>query len=101
MNDFIQRYQNIFVIVGLIILAFIGYSFFFTGKDVAPLTAESVDPSQSAVEQELIGLLLELRSIQLDESLFSDRRFKNLKDFNQDIVSEPVGRTNPFAPLGQ
>ena len=99
--NLIKKYQNIFIIGGLLIGAFVVYSIFFTGGNDAALTAQDVDPSQSAVEQELISLLLELRSITLDTTIFSDTRFQSLEDFSQDIVAEPVGRTNPFAPLGE
>lgn len=101
MNDFIHRYQNIFVIGGLIILAFVAYSFFAPKGNSGALTVQNVDPAQGVVEQELLSLLLELRSIKLDVSLFADQRFQGLEDFSQDIVSEPIGRTNPFTPLGQ
>jgi len=101
MSNFIKQYQNIFVIIGLVVIAFVGYSFFVTGDSDNPLVVQDIDQSQTAVEQELLSLLLELRSIQLNTRLFSDERFQSLQDFNQDIVSEPVGRSNPFAPLGQ
>ena len=101
MSNFIKQYQNIFVIIGLVVIAFVGYSFFVTGGNDNPLVVQDIDQSQTAVEQELLSLLLELRSIQLNTTLFSDERFQSLQDFNQDIVSEPVGRSNPFAPLGQ
>jgi len=101
MDDFIRRYQNILIIIGLVVAAFVAYSLFFTGTPRDALTTENIDPTSSAVEQELIGLLLQLRSIELDVSFFSDTRFRSLEDFGQDVVNEPVGRTNPFAPLGQ
>lgn len=101
MGDFIQRYQNIIIIIGLIVVAFVAYTLFFTGAPQDALTTENIDPAESAVEQELISLLLQLRSIELDVALFSDTRFQSLEDFGQEIVNEPVGRTNPFAPLGQ
>ncbi|XKT74762.1 MAG: hypothetical protein ACJKTH_01595 [Patescibacteria group bacterium UBA2163] len=102
MSDFLKQYQNIFIIVALIVIAFIGYTFFFAGEDNdASLTVEQAEEAPTEVGQELIGLLLELRSIQLDTSLFSDERFQSLQDFGQQIISEPVGRPNPFAPLGQ
>lgn len=102
MSDFLKKYQNIFIIVALVVIAFVGYTLFFAeeGTD-ASLTVEQAGEVQTEVGQELIGLLLELRSIQLDASLFSDDRFQSLQDFGQEIVSEPVGRPNPFAPLGQ
>ncbi len=99
MMSLIQRYQNFIVIAVVIIAGFIAYSFFFTGGDEQVLSTTEV--AQSAeVDRELIALLLELKGITLDESLFADQRFRSLQDFSQDLVAEPVGRVNPFAPLG-
>lgn len=75
------------------------YSFFFTGNDTRTLVTQDVDPAQAAVEQELIALLLELRSIRLDVSLFDNTDFTSLTDFSQELVAEPIGRENPFSPL--
>lgn len=100
MNVFTQ-YKQVIIIGTIVAVAFIGYSMFLKPDTDNPLTAQAVDPSQTAVEQELIGLLLELRSIKLDTALFSDERFRALKDFSQEIVQEPIGRENPFAPLGE
>lgn len=95
----LQRYKNWIIALVVIIAAFVAYSVFFAGKDTSTLTVQTVDPSQTAVEQELIALLLQLRSIKLDLSLFDDNDFKSLQDFSQGLVPEPVGRPNPFQPL--
>lgn len=101
MMNLFKKYQNV-ITIGLVILAaFIAYSLFFKPDTGNPLTAQAPSGAQSAVEQELISLLLELRSITLDTSIFDDGRFRSFQDFSQEIVAEPVGRTNPFAPLGQ
>lgn len=94
-----NKYKNIIIIVAVIGLAFVVYTFLFGGEKGAALSSQDVNPSQTAVEQELIALLLELRSIKLDVSLFDSEEFISLQDFSQELVPEPVGRTNPFAPL--
>lgn len=101
MSDFIRRYRNIIIVISLTVVAFVVYSLFFTGTPRSALMTEEVNATEAAVEQELISLLLQLRSIKLDTALFSNTRFQSLEDFGQEIVDEPVGRTNPFAPLGQ
>jgi hypothetical protein len=95
----LAKYQNIIVIVVIIAIAFGIYSYFFAGKTEAPLTAETVSAASPA-DQDLISLLLELKSITLDDSIFANPTFTSLHDFSQDLVAEPVGRPNPFAPLG-
>ena len=46
-----------------------------------------------------MGVLLDLRAIRLDGQIFSDPAFQSLRDSSVDIVLEPIGRVNPFAPL--
>ncbi len=102
MINIIKRYKNSLIVVAVVLVAFVVYGIFFTPDRSNPLTVErTVRAGQSAVEQELIGLLLELRSITLDTDVFDDARFRSLEDFSQQIVAEPVGRENPFAPIGQ
>jgi len=95
----LAKYQNWIVIGIVIMIAFGIYSYLFKGKDEAPLTAETVTAA-SPEDQDLIALLLELRSISLDEGIFTNPAFHSLQDFSQELVPEAVGRPNPFAPLG-
>lgn len=53
----------------------------------------------STGDQTLIATLLQLRSVKLDGTVFTDPAFTALQDFSTPIVPEPVGRPNPFAPL--
>ncbi len=52
-----------------------------------------------AADRELVSTLLALRSVKLDGTIFSEPAFAGLKDFSTQIIPEPVGRPNPFAPL--
>lgn len=97
--SFFSRYRNIFIIVVLVIAAFLVYSFFFTGKSDSVLS-QSAGNASASVDNELIALLLELKALKLDDSIFSIPTFQSLQDFSQALVPEPVGRQNPFAPLG-
>lgn len=96
----IAKYQNWILIGAVILIAFGIYSYFFTGTDEAPLTTETVSAASSE-DQDLIVLLLELRSIALNEEIFANPAFQSLQDFSQELVPEPVGRPNPFAPLNR
>lgn len=48
----------------------------------------------------VLSLLHQLRSIELDESLFEDPAFTSLQRFDVEIEQQPTGRQNPFAPIG-
>ncbi len=95
----LSKYKNIIIALVVIVGAFIAYQSFTSNKATAVLTATPTS-TVSPVEQDLIALLLQLHSIKLDESIFTNQSFMSLQDFSQEIVPQPVGRTNPFAPLG-
>jgi hypothetical protein len=66
---------------------------------VAPdaVPGQAVNPAGA----EILALLTEMKSIRLDEGLFSDPTFQSLQDTSVELNPEPKGRPNPFAPLGK
>lgn len=50
-------------------------------------------------DKSLVDTLLQLRAVSLSGTIFSDPSFASLRDFGTQIVPEPVGRPNPFAPF--
>lgn len=81
----------------LLVVGFAVYFFFFR-------TAEReiiIDQFGNAVEaqvvgQDLIDLMAELRSVELNAEIFRDQAFINLTDFAITLPEEPRGRANPF-----
>ena len=63
------------------------------------LTTQGVDAGANPADQALIATLLQLRAVKLDGTIFNDPAFRALRDYSTQIISEPVGRVNPFAPL--
>ena len=39
------------------------------------------------------------KSVKLDDSLFTDERFRSLVDFRQPIIETAIGRANPYVPV--
>ena len=99
MNAF-SRYRTVILIGILVIGGFFAYTYFFTGAPQKALSVTSSAGVNSTVDQDLIALLTTLKSIKLESGIFSDQSFRSLQDYSQTLVPEPVGRTNPFAPLG-
>lgn len=90
--------KNILIFGGLLVAIVVGYSYFFSGDGSdAPLVATT--PAQTTAGGDLLGLLLNLRSLRLDDSVFSNPVFRRLTNFGVEIPEEPLGRSNPFAPL--
>jgi len=99
MLDIIKQNKVIIIVLIVIIVGFAWYGLSDKQPSNSLLTNESRS-SASAAEQEILRLLLDMRSIRLDSSIFENPSFASLRDFGREIIPEPVGRTNPFAPSG-
>lgn len=97
--EIFKKYKTLILVVAIVIIAGVAYTVLFSGGDNALLVAERSDNAASAEESNLLTFLLDLRAVKLDERIFSDPVFKSLEDFGQELVAEPVGRENPFAPI--
>lgn len=103
MLDILKKNKIILVIVGLLIAGFVWYGM-SGGTDTPALLESSAvngDPAVAAQERQLLDTLFQLRAIQLAGTIFTNPAFQALRDFRTEIVSEPIGRKNPFAPLSQ
>jgi hypothetical protein len=101
MIEILKKYKVLLIIIAVLIMAFVGYSIFYPGGDEGSvLTSQNGNIKSGGGENELLILLINLRSITLSNSLFSDPAFNRLVDFGQKLIPEPVGRDNPFAPVG-
>ncbi len=63
---------------------------------VGAITSQDTAVLASQISQ----ALLKIEQITLHRAIFDDPIFVSLEDRSQPIVDEPIGRTNPFAPLG-
>jgi len=95
-----KQNKYLFIVAGLVVALFVWYSMSGGATEEPVLASENVTGTNTESERELVNNLLELRSIKLEGQIFSDPAFARLRDFSTAIVSEPIGRRNPFAPLG-
>lgn len=70
------------------------------GSSLIASDATTGNAATDPAGQEVVETLLALRAISLDGTIFQSPAFQSLQDFSTEIVQEPVGRPNPFAPLG-
>ncbi len=97
----------IFTLIALGVL-FVLYAIFLKPDPTADTLVAGGSRVQTAVtsqEARLLGsqisqALLKIEQITLDRRIFDNPIFTSLEDRSQAIIDEPVGRTNPFAPLG-
>lgn len=93
--------KNILFAAGLALIVWIGYVVFIQDSDPA-LTASNAAVTNQAVRdaQDFLTRLQQLQSIGLEGRVLSDPRFESLIDLRQSVIEEPVGRPNPFEPIG-
>lgn len=91
--------QKIFIVaVVLLLLGFLGYRMFV--EPTVALESDSVLSDTEIASQDILILVDKLEAITIDQNLFSEPMFRNLKDFSQTIFPEAQGRINPFATIG-
>ncbi len=100
MIEALKKYKTAFIVVVITIVLFVGYSALSGGGNNKSVLTSQNPSAQKAGDNKLLILLINLRSITLSDSLFSDSAFKSLVDFGQQLIPEPTGRQNPFAPVG-
>lgn len=102
-----KKIFNILISVFVVVLIALIASFFVGGAvsektgALAPvgfLTNTELS-DESVAGREFLQVLLNLRSLKLDTSLFDDPVFSQLAEFGAPLQPEPRGRTNPFAPI--
>ncbi len=96
--EFFKQYKMIILSILVTVILFAIYSVYFTNNDSSTLTQEKGGAGVT-VDTELLTLVLSLKSIELDGSLFSTPEFRSLVDLGKEISPEPTGRTNPFRPF--
>ena len=107
----IPSVKNIIIVVVIVVALIFGYIFFIKKPATVPNlvstdpTASNTNASSNAISitdaQDFLAVLLNVRSIVLDDSIFSDPTFATLRDSNIVLIQDGTeGRPNPFAPIG-
>lgn len=103
--------RNILIFALIATLVGTVYFHFFSGdEEVVPdlVSSPSVETTtlpgaipNPALGQDFLSLLLNVKNIKLDDSVFAEPAFKSLVDSSITLVQDQKeGRPNPFAPLG-
>lgn len=88
----------VLVLVGVVLAGVVWYSFL---RDDSTALLKTQDLTEATnVDGDVVGVLLQLRAVSLSGTIFTDPAFQILQDFGSEIIPEPVGRPNPFAPIG-
>ena len=111
-----SKIKNIIILIVVAVALVLVYIFFIkkaptqdatltsstTGAAVTPgagTTSGATDTA--AISEDFITLLLNVKSIKLDDTIFSDQAFISLRDSSIILTQTgDEGRPNPFAPIG-
>jgi hypothetical protein len=98
------KFKKIIVMILGTVLLFIVYAVFIK-KD--PVNTELINTGEGlSSDARLLGnqisqALLRIEQIKLDKSIFTNAIYQTLVDRSEPITEEPIGRANPFAPIGE
>ena len=98
MITFIKQNLVLTLVVAAFVFGVVYYAV-FVNKGSAPLLTSSALGNQTTQSQQLLVVLANLRTIQLNEAVFVDPVYLSLSDFGVMISPENVGRRNPFLPF--
>ena len=98
---FFQKYKKIILIIAVLLIALLGYSLLSEPKETETLLVSTNQVTQSqVVGNEIISALNQIQTLNLSSDIFSDPVFRSLIDRSTPIPDEPVGKSNPFSPIG-
>lgn len=105
MKALIQKIIISLVAVGVLYFA---YNMFFgsSNNDDVLISGTNNLSARNLAEVQVLGkqitqALVQIESLSLDRSIFENSIFNSLIDRGESIAPEPIGRSNPFAPLGE
>lgn len=96
--SYLKNRTFLLIIAGIFLAIAMWYSF-LRDKTPAPLIQSADLTRATGADSDVVQTLLQLRAVSLSGTIFSEPAFMSLQDFGSQIVPEPVGRMNPFAPL--
>lgn len=92
-----SRLQNLIVIVGLVLISFLGY-YLYTQNKASSLDSsnESINTKAALESADFLRKLNELKSLSLDDSILTDPKFQSFVDNRTPLIQKEIGRDNPF-----
>ena len=97
----LKKNKILLSLFGFTFLAFV-YYFFFSGSSATDAVISTVagGTEQSAVGGEVLDLLAQMNTVQIDQTLFTSASWMSLKDISSPLPADAPGKTDLFAPIG-
>lgn len=99
----LQKYKYLIIIVVVISLGFVGYTYLVQPADFGSSTMDktSTEGVINDLGKSFVDQLLRINNINLKLDFFKDPTYLGLQDHSKEITPKPRNRPNPFAPVGQ
>lgn len=101
MNTPTTSKKNIIIAIVIVSVLIGGYFYFSGGTPSSDTGLLEINQTSEAtvVAARVLSLLNQIKSLNIDTSIFSDPAYQTLRDYSVVIPPQNVGRANPFAPL--
>lgn len=94
--------NTIIIIIVIVVVAVI--AFMYLSQSNSADNSASFTSGQKSAEfasaKEILALLNRMSQVRLEDGIFNNRAFQGLRDTTVVLTSQPLGRNNPFSPLG-
>ncbi|HEV3244875.1 MAG TPA: hypothetical protein VG102_00790 [Candidatus Paceibacterota bacterium] len=97
--DYISQHKLISLVVLIVIIAAAWWGFTGVSGPSSVVTSSGTLTATSSQDAQIVSTLLQLQAVSLSGTILNDPDFLALQDFTTQIVTEPIGRPDPFAPL--
>ena len=91
----LEKYKTIIIAAVVFTLAIAAYNYFGAGEVV------STGAEAQSIGTDLVELNKGLKAVTLDRAPLNTNLYRSLSDWSPALLSQPIGRENPFAPISQ
>lgn len=97
--EFITQHKLLSAIIVIAICAAAWWTFTQSSGPAPVLATTVVAGATSTQDASIVTTLLQLQAVTLSGTILTDPAFLSLQDYTTQIVTEPIGRPDPFAPV--
>lgn len=97
--DFIRQHKLLSLAILVLLIGVAWWEFTQSAAPASVITTNNVGNATDTQDAQIVSTLLQLQAVTLSGTIFTDPGFLSLQDFTTQVVSEPIGRPDPFAPI--
>lgn len=97
--NFISQHKLTSLLILILLIGAAWWGFTQSSGPAPVLTTNNLGNATGTEDAQIVSTLLQLQAVSLSGTVLGDPGFLSLQDFTTQVVSEPIGRPNPFAPV--